>query len=32
MRLGVFGRLSDAKFQASEAFLIDFMKTRGNPG
>jgi 3'-5' exonuclease len=26
------GRLSDAKFQASEACLIDFMKARGNQG
>jgi hypothetical protein len=25
------GRLSDAKFQASEACLIDFMKARANP-
>jgi hypothetical protein len=24
------GRLSDAKFQASEAYLVDFVKARGN--
>jgi len=26
------GRLSDAKFQASEECLSEFMKARGNPG